>query len=130
MIGRRPPWTLLLAVLVALVEAVALLVWGVLTLARVAGAVSVTGAVAGGVFFVLCAVGVGWGAYELWRLRSWARAPLVLVQLIVLGVAWSSRHAVVVALVLAVVAVVGLVGILAPPSIKALEDTALEDPES
>lgn len=104
-------------------EAVALLVWGVLMLARVAGAASVTSAVAGGIFFVLCAVGVGWGAYALWRLQSWARAPLVLVQLIVLGVAWSSRHAVLVALVLAVVALAGLAGILAPPSIKALEDT-------
>lgn len=122
MIDRRPPWTLLLAVVVTLVEAVALLGWGVVMLARVAGAASAMSAVAGGVFFVLCAVGVGWGAYALWRLHSWARAPMVLVQLIVLGVAWSSRHAVLVAVVLAVVALAGLAGILAPPSIRALED--------
>ncbi|MBO0842221.1 MAG: hypothetical protein J2O46_03485 [Nocardioides sp.] len=123
MTDRRAPYTLLLAAAVALLEAVALLVWGVLSLVKVGTAASVGGAIAGGVFFVLCAVAVGFGAYALWRLHSWARAPMVLVQLIVLGVAWSSRHEIGVAIVLAIVAVAGLVGILAPQSIQALDSS-------
>jgi hypothetical protein len=63
-------------------------------------------------------------AWFLLRLRSWARAPVVLAQLIQLGVAWSFRggDSVAVAVALAVVAAVVLVGIFHPASLDALAD--------
>lgn len=99
-----------------------MLVWAVLDFVRIPDAASLTTAVAGGIFFLLCAAGIGWCAFMIWRLESWSRAPLVLVQLIVLGLAWNLRENLLVAGALALVAVVALVGIFAPPSIAALEE--------
>ena len=68
-----------------------------------------------GVLLVAC----GWW---LSRGRSWARGPVLLSQLMWLGLAWSFRggSTTVVAVVLAVVAVVTLAGMLHPDSIEAL----------
>jgi hypothetical protein len=70
-----------------------------------------------GVALLLCA----WAVH---RLVSWARSPIVLAQLIQLGVAWSFRggDTTVLALGLAVVAVVVLAGVLHPASLDALSD--------
>ncbi|MGH3353252.1 MAG: hypothetical protein ACRDPS_21500 [Nocardioides sp.] len=116
------PWTLLLTVVAAGLEATAMLVWSVLDFVRIPGAASLTTAIAGGIFFLLCGAGIGWCVYMLWRLESWSRAPLVLVQLIVLGLAWNLRDDLALAGGLAAVAVVALAGIFAPPSIAALEE--------
>ncbi len=43
------------------------------------------------VFFAVCGLGVGWSAAGIWRGDGWARGPLVATQLLVLGVAWSTR---------------------------------------
>jgi hypothetical protein len=69
----------------------------------------------------LLLVGAAWAVTHG---RSWARSPIVLAQLIQLGVAWSFRggDTTPVAVAMAVVAVVVLVGILAPSSIDALAD--------
>src|SRR4029453_4747987 len=40
-------------------------------------------------FFVLYAVALGWCASGLWRAKRWSRSPVVLTELIGLGVAWS-----------------------------------------
>jgi hypothetical protein len=73
-------------------------------------------AVYGGLL-LLCAWSVTGG-------HSWARSPIVLAQLIQLGLAWSFRGgettAVVVAI--AVVALIVLVGLLMPASVEALAD--------
>ncbi|TQL67449.1 hypothetical protein FB381_1325 [Nocardioides albertanoniae] len=123
MIAQRRPWTLLLTLVAAGLEAVAMLAWAILEFVRIPGAASLTTAIAGGIFFLLCAAGIGWCTYTLWRLDSWSRAPLVLVQLIVLGLAWNLRADLALAGGLALVAIVALVGIFAPPSIAALEES-------
>lgn len=65
-------------------------------------------------------------AWAVDRGRSWGRSPIVLAQLIQLGVAWSFRggDTTLVAVAIAVVAVAVLAGILAPSSIAALDDNA------
>jgi dolichyl-phosphate-mannose--protein O-mannosyl transferase len=63
-------------------------------------------------------------AWAVYRLVSWARSPIVLAQLIQLGVAWSFRGGgtTVLAIGLAVVALVVLAGVLHPASLDALSD--------
>lgn len=72
--------------------------------------------VAYGAAMMLCA----WG---LNRLRTWARGPALLAQLIWLGLAWNFRKGdtLPLAIGLAVPAVLVLVGMLLPASVDALE---------
>ena len=76
------------------------------------------------VFFLGYGAGLVLSAWGLRRLRSWARGPVLLAQLIQLGLAWSFRGeaTVAVAVALAAGAVIVLVGVLNPASIKALAD--------
>jgi hypothetical protein len=71
-----------------------------------------------------CAYGVGLGvcARGLLRLRSWSRGPIVLAQLIQLGIAWSfaSRSTAWLSIVLAVPAALVLALVLAPSTTHAL----------
>jgi len=73
-------------------------------------------------FFVVYAVAIALCAWRLTLLDSWARSPVVLAQLIQLGVAWSFRggETTWVALVLALVSVAVLGGIFHPESMHAL----------
>ena len=66
-------------------------------------------------------VGCAWG---LNRLRTWARGPVLLAQLIWLGLAWNFREGdtLPLAIGLAVPAAVVLVGMLLPSSVDALEN--------
>jgi len=73
------------------------------------------------VFFLVYAAALLLCAYGLLRLASWARSPIVLAQLIQLGLAWSWRDTPAVAVPLAVASLVILGAIFAPPSIAALE---------
>jgi hypothetical protein len=105
------------------VEAALLVLYGIAETAAVSGnrvAMGVTTAV----FLVVYGVGLGFCAWTLVRLHSWARAPLVLAQLIQLGLAWSFRGGAGtgIALGLALVAVVVLAGIFHPASLDALAD--------
>jgi hypothetical protein len=74
------------------------------------------------VFFLGYGAGLLVCAWALRGLRSWARSPVVLAQLIQLGLAWSFRggETTYVAVGLALAAVVVLVGVLHPASIEAL----------
>lgn len=76
------------------------------------------------IFFLGYGVGLALCAWALARLRSWARAPVVVAQLIQLLVAWSFRggETTWVAVGLAVVAAVVLAGIFHPQSIDALAE--------
>ncbi len=122
---RRPPnpAPLVAAASLVVVEALLLLGYAVLELFSVSAdraAVAVTTSVffaAYGGLLLACARAVTRG-------RSWARSPIVLAQLIQLGVAWSFRGAdtTLVAIALAVAALVVLAGLLAPSSIDALSD--------
>ncbi len=115
----RPP-SLLLGAGLAVAEALVLLVFAVLDVVN-ATEDRLGSAVATAVFFALLGVGLLVCAYGLWHLESWARSPVVVVQLIILLTAWSladlSRSA---AIVFAGVSVATLVCLLHPASIRAM----------
>jgi hypothetical protein len=114
------PAPLLAAVGLVGLEALVLAVLAVLELAHLSGA-RLTMGVTTTLFFLGYAVALAACGYGLLRLVSWARSPVVLAQLIQLGLAWSWRVEPAVAIPLALVAVAALVGVLAPASLAALE---------
>lgn len=77
-------------------------------------------------FFVLWGLMLAWCGRSLLRSRSWARSPIVMAQLVQLGVAWSfvkgdpAQWEAVLAWAIAAVAVVVLVGVFHPRSIEHL----------
>ncbi len=81
------------------------------------------------VFFLLYAAGIAACARGLIKLSSWSRGPVVLAQLIELGVAWSFRGGGTtwVAVLLAVPAVVVLVVIFSPSTTQALYGRRISD---
>jgi len=114
------PATLSLAAALVGLEAVTLAVLGVLEVSSLSMG-RLTMGVTTAVFFLVYAAALlvcGWG---LLRLVSWARSPVVLAQLIQLGVAWNWRDTPGVAVPLAVVAVAILGAVFAPASLAALE---------
>ena len=104
-----------------LLEAAALVVLSVAELFNLTSERAAMG-VTTSLFFILYAAAIAWCAWRLLLLDSWARSPVVLAQLIQLGVAWSFRggETTWVALVLAVVAVAVLGGLFHPESMQAL----------
>jgi hypothetical protein len=74
-------------------------------------------------FFLVYGLGLGWCAWGMNHLRPWSRGPVLLSQLILLGLAWSSRDAGATGLVvfMAVLAALVLAGLLSPSSIDALD---------
>jgi hypothetical protein len=72
--------------------------------------------VAYGVALLFCSWGLRW-------LRGWARGPVLLSQLIWLGLAWNFRdgNTLPIAIFLAVLAAIALAGMLHPRSVDALE---------
>jgi hypothetical protein len=117
------PAPLKVAASLTVVEAIVLLVYAVLEIASLTSsrvAVSVTSSV----FFMLYGAALLFCAWGLVAGRSWARSPVVLAQLIQLGVAWSFRggDTLPVALALAVVALTTIAGILHPASLDHLSD--------
>ena len=76
------------------------------------------------VFFAAYGVGLLLCAWQLTRRASWARSPVVLAQLIQLGLAWNFRggETTWIAVLLAVAAVVVVAGIFHPDSLDALSD--------
>ena len=123
------PAPLKVAASLTAVEAVLLLIYAVAELFSLSpgkAAVTLTTAV----FFALYGGALLICAWGLVGGRSWARSPVVLAQLIQLGVAWSFRggDTTVVAVVLAVVSLVVVVGVLHPASLAHLDDAP--EPES
>jgi hypothetical protein len=80
-------------------------------------------------FFLLYAAGLAFSARGLLRLSSWTRGPIVLAQLIELGVAWSFRggETTWVSVLLAIPAVIVLVVMFAPATTVALYGHRLSD---
>ena len=118
-----PPAPLVVAASLVAVEGgllllLAVLELGSLTSERASMAVTVT------VFFLLYGAGLLLCARAVARGRSWARSPIVLAQLIQLGVAWNYRDGATTGLAvgLAVVAVVVVAGLLHPASVEALAE--------
>ena len=123
-----PPPLAVAAALVA-VEAFLLLVLAVLELANLRS-IRLTMGVTTTVFFLVAAAGLVWCAWSLWKARRWARGPVVMAQLIQLGLAWNFRDAptTLVAIGLAVVALVVIAGLLHPATTRVLEDDAQPAP--
>jgi hypothetical protein len=123
--ARRAPAPLVVAAGLVGVEAVALVVLGVAELGALSGDRVAMGATTS-VFFLGYGAGLAFCAWMLVRLRSWARAPVVLTQLIQLGVAWSFRGGAsnAASAALTVLAVLVLVGIFLPSSVAALGEDA------
>ena len=112
------PLPLLAAVVVAAAQGVVLIVYAVLEAFSVTGgrlAMGVTTAV----FFAFAGTAIAACAAAVLRRASWGRSPLVLAQLIALGLAWSFRGGSTtwVAVLLGLAALVVLVGLLHPRSL-------------
>ncbi|MDP3889814.1 hypothetical protein [Nocardioides sp.] len=119
----RIPAPLTVAASLAAVEGAVFVLYGVMELASVSADRMAVGLTTGA-FFVGYGAGLALCAWALYRLGGWARSPVVLAQLLQLGVAWSFRggDTLVVAVFLAVVSVVVIAGILHPASLAALAD--------
>lgn len=119
------PAPLVVAASLAGLEALLLLGYAVLELFNLDSDRLAMG-LATGAFLALYAAGLAFCAWGVTRRHSWARSPIVLAQLIQLGVAWNLRggETALVAVALAALAVVVLVGLLHPASVDALADPA------
>ena len=119
------PAPLVVAASLVAVEGLLLLGYAVLELASLS-ADRVAVALTTSAFFAVYGALLLLAAWAVTHGHSWARSPIVLAQLIQLGVAWSFRggDTTLVAVALAVVAVVVLVGLLTPASVDALADPA------
>lgn len=115
------PTPLKVAGVLVLLESLALIVLSVAELFNLTSERATMG-VSTSLFFVVYAVAIALCAWRLTLLDSWARSPVVLAQLIQLGVAWSFRggETTWVALLLAIVAVATIGGIFHPESMQAL----------
>ena len=120
-----------LAALVVLLEAAALVAMAVVEIASLASDRLVIG-ITTTVFFLVYALGLALAARALARRRSWARAPLLLAQLIQLGLAWDLHGSSIgwVALLLAVPALFVGVLLLLPPTTVALYGAPQRDDAS
>lgn len=119
------PAPLRVAAGLVLVEGVLLVLFGVTEVVsldsdRLTMGITVT------VFFLAFGILLVLAAWGLTRLRPFARGPVLLAQLIGLGLAWNFRHGstLPVAIALVVFAGVVLAGLLHPRSIQALESAA------
>lgn len=121
--GDDLPAPLIVAASLAAVEGLVLVVLAVAELVSFSSDRAALGLTTAA-FFAAAGVALVFCGYAVTRLRPWARSPILLAQLIQLGLAWNFRHdpTTLVAIALAVVAAVTLAGLLHPASIEALTD--------
>lgn len=95
---------------------------GVLEVAHLR-AIRLTMGVTTTVFFLVAAAALGWCAWGLWTVRRWARGPVVMAQLIQLGLAWNlwTGSTRLLSAALAAVALVVVAGLVHPATTRALE---------
>jgi hypothetical protein len=121
--GRPRPAPLVVASSLAAVEGLLVLVYGVVLAADIHAERAAMGVTTSVFFLFLGAVLVACGWYVV-RGRTWARSPLVVIQVMALGLAWNfvGGRTTWLSVVLAVFAVVVLFGLLHPASVDALRD--------
>ena len=73
-------------------------------------------------FFLIFGAALGLCAWALTRRQGWTRGPVLLTQLIQLGLAWNLRDVPLVAVALAVCAAVVLAGMLHPATLRVLSE--------
>lgn len=73
-------------------------------------------------FFLAYGAVLLFAAFALTRRQGWARGPVLITQLIQLGLAWNLRSFTVIAVTMSIVAVVVIAGMLNSASIEALND--------
>jgi len=119
---RSAPAPLVVAAALTAVEAFVLGGLGVLELANL-HSVRLTMGVTTAAFFLGAAAALAWCAWALRGVRRWARGPVVMAQLIVLGLAWNlwAGSTKPVSAGLAVVGLVVIAGLLHPASTRVLE---------
>ena len=116
----NPPPLTVAASLVA-IQATVLVALAVLELANVSSDRMSMG-VSTAVFFLVYGVVLGICAWALTQQQGWTRGPVLITQLIQLGLAWNLRDVPLVAGALAVTAAVVLAGMLHPATLKVLQD--------
>ena len=127
---QRAPAPLVVAASLVALEALLLVLFGLAEL-RSLSFTKATMGITTSMFFAVYGAGLGYCAYRLRKLDSWPRAPIVLAQLIQLGVAWSFRggSTTFVSVALAAVALLTLVAVFHPASLRALEDEDSPHPD-
>jgi hypothetical protein len=117
------PAPLVVAASLVAVEGVVLLALAILELASLSSQRVTMGVTTAG-FFVVYGAALLLCAWVVHRGHSWARSPIVLAQLIQLGLAWNfwGGSTTPIAVGLAVVAVVVVLGLFHPASLDALAD--------
>jgi hypothetical protein len=110
------------AVSLAALEAALLILQGLALIPALEGERLVMGSTSVA-FFVLYGGFLGYCAWSVYRLHSWARAPLVLAQLIqiLVGASFWGGTTTIVAIIAVVVGLLTLAGIFHPASLAALE---------
>lgn len=75
-------------------------------------------------FFLFAAVALAWCAWSLWTACRWARGPVVMAQLILLGLAWNlwGTGTKPISVGLALVALVVILGLVHPATTAVLEE--------
>jgi hypothetical protein len=119
--GREQPSPLVVAASLAALEGLLVLGYGVALAADIHADRVAMGATTSIFFVLLGAALVACGWYVV-RGRTWARSPIVVTQVMALGLAWNflGGSTTWISVVLAVVAAVVLVGLLHPASVAAL----------
>jgi hypothetical protein len=121
--GRPQPAPLVVAAGLAAVEGVLVLGFGVLEAASLHADRAAMG-VTTSLFFALLGALLVTCAWWVARGRAWARSPIVVAQLMALGLAWNFLGGATtwISVVLAVIGFVVLGGLLHPASVEALGD--------
>jgi Mn2+/Fe2+ NRAMP family transporter len=120
--SSTPPAPLLVAAAVVGLEGLGTVVFGTLEALHTTSARVVMGTTTS-LFFVAFGAALVACAWGLTRVATWARGPVLISQLIALGLAWNFRagdDTWWISVMLAVPAVVALVAMLHPATIKAL----------
>ncbi len=119
---RRAPKPLKITIIITMIQAAIAVIIGLLELFNLVASRATMGAVTT-IFFVLYGSFLIVAARQLSKLSPWARGPVLLSQLIWLGVAWSFIGGATtwVAVVLALSALAALAGLLHPDSRHALD---------
>jgi hypothetical protein len=119
-LADRPP-QLTVAASLAVVQAMVMIILAILEFASVSSQRLGFG-LSTAVFFAAYGVVLAGAALALWRRHGWARGPVLITQLIVLGLAWNLREHLLAALGLAAFALVVVAAVVHPDTVAALED--------